>query len=90
VFLLVVSLSVLLLFAGTAVVEHLMQAEMIAEALAPKMGADEDVVRTHLQEILGRGAIRRIIFYCAPCAILSLLVTTKLIVENRTQRGSTR
>ncbi len=58
-FLVIVSVVLLLFFAATGPVLHLMQAEAIADDLAPRIGVDRDTIRTHLERILARGNIRR-------------------------------
>jgi hypothetical protein len=82
-FLLIVSVLMLLVFAGTGLVEHMMQAEAIAEDLAPRINVDKDVIRHHLEVILGSGSMRRTILYCSPLAFLSLLLTIRLIADRR-------
>ncbi len=88
--LLSVSILMLLLFAGAGLVEHMMQAEAIAEELAPQIGVDEDPLRTHLEDILRGGSIRRTVVHCTPLALLSLLLTIRLIADVAGERRDRR
>ena len=77
----IVSIVLLFVFAGAGLIEHLTQAEAIAEDLAPQIGVDKDVIRAHLERILQKGSIRRTVVYCSPLAILSFLLTARLLVD---------
>ena len=81
VFLMIVSMAMLLLFVGTGLVQHLVQAEAIAESLSAEIGVDKDILWDHLESILQRGSIRRTVIYCSPLAILTVLLTVRLIVD---------
>lgn len=85
-----VSLTMLLSLAAIASVEHLMQAEAIAEALAPEIGVDEDGLRTALEKVLRDGRMRRIVVYCGPLALLSVLHAARLTAEIVTIRRERR
>ncbi len=69
----IVAIAMLVVFVDTGIVEHMMQAEAIAEDLAPQIGVDEDIVRSHLESILRSGSARR----AARLRYLSLLVPVR-------------
>jgi hypothetical protein len=81
IFLVIVSITILWLLAGSGLIMHLAAAESIADDLAPQIGVDRDVVRRELETILERGNMRRTIAYCTPWAFMSLLLTTRLVVD---------
>ena len=81
IFLLIVVVSMLLLWAGSGYIEYLMAAEAIAEQLAPKIGVKEDLLRSNLQDILESGRLRRAVVYGTPWAIVSLLLTARILVD---------
>lgn len=80
-FLLISSIVMLLFFVGAGLAEHMMQAEAIAEQLAPQIRIEEDILRIHLEKILRSGTIRRTIVYCSPLALITVLLTVRLIVD---------
>jgi len=81
IFLLIFSLSMLLLWFGAGYAEPLAQAEAIAEQLAPRISADEDILRSNLQDILNSGRLRQSVVYFTPWAIFSLLLTARLLAD---------
>jgi hypothetical protein len=89
IFLLAFALAMVLLFAGTGLIQHLAQAESIADDLAPQIDLDRDTLRRHLEKILEGGNMWRVIVYCTPWAFMSLLLTVRLIadVRNETKKG---
>ena len=81
-FLVIVSTTLLLLFVGAGLVQHMMAAEAIAEDLSAEIGVDEDTIRSHLQRILESGRIRRTVVNVSPIALLAILLTVRLVVDN--------
>ena len=81
IFLIVVSVLCILLVIGVSHIQYLAQAEAVAEELAPQISVDEDTIRTKLKPILRRGQTRRAVVYSSPFALLSLLLTAKIIVD---------
>jgi hypothetical protein len=79
--LLIVSVSMLLFWAGSGYIEHWMAAEYIAEELAPRIGANEDLLRSNLRDILECYRLGRVVVYCSPWAILSLILTVKILTD---------
>lgn len=85
-----VSFTMLLIIVAVVSVEHVMQAETIAEKLAPQIGVDEDDLRTALETLLCDGRLRRIVVYCGPLGLLSCLHAARLIAEIATVRRERR
>ena len=81
--LLIASILMVLLLIGVSFVEPWTAAETIAEDLAPRIGVDEDIVRSNLQDILEASTSRRIIIYCTPWAIMSLFFAVRLVKTAR-------
>ena len=81
IFLVIASAVMLLVFVMVGLTSHMMQAEAIAETLAPRIGVDEDAVRGHLELILRNGRVRRTAVYCSPLALLTILLTVRLIAD---------
>lgn len=79
--LVVVSISLLLLFVGVGLTKHLMQAESVAEDLAPLIGVDKYILWDSLENILQRGSVRRTVVNNSPLAILSVLLIIRLISD---------
>jgi hypothetical protein len=89
-FLLIVSVSMLLLWAGSGYIEHLMSADAIAAQLAPRIGVKEDLLRSNLHDILESGKMRRAVVYSTPWAIMSLLLMGRIladVVKKQRERG---
>ncbi len=80
-FLLIVSVMLLVFFAGVGFFEHVMQAEAVAEDVTRHIDVDQDVLRTLLQKSLQRGVAFRVTLDCAPLIILSILLAIRLITE---------
>jgi predicted regulator of amino acid metabolism with ACT domain len=79
----VVSIALLLLFVGAGLTAIPMtQAEAIADQLAPEIGADRNVVRVNLERILADSQIRRVAVACSPLALLSVLLTARVIADS--------
>jgi len=81
------SIVMLLLFIGSESVQGWMQAEAIAEELAPQIGIDEDIIRSHLERILASGSTCRTLVSCSPLALLALLLTARLVADVASERG---
>ncbi len=79
--LLIASIVMMLLMIGVGLIQHVMMAETIAESLAPQIGVDEDIIRSHVRSILQRHNIWRTVVYCSPLAFLSLLLMGRLIAD---------
>lgn len=85
-----VSFTMLLIVVAVVSVEHVMQAETIAEKLAPQIDVDEDDLRTALETLLCDGRLRRIVVYCGPLGLLNCLHAARLIAEIATVRRERR
>ena len=79
--LLIISISMLLFLAGANYINYLGEADAIAAQLAPKIGVQEDILRSNLWDILKSFRLAQIIVHCTPWAILSLLLTGKILVD---------
>ena len=87
VFLVIVSIAVLAVFVGVGLIEHMMEAEAIAEHLSAQIGVDEDILRSHLVSILRSGRVRRTVIYCSPLALWSILLIVRLIADVGKKKG---
>ena len=71
---------------------HMMQAEAFSEELAESLRTDEDEIRPHLERILQRSGERNTMLFTIPLAMLSVLLTVRLITDrmrdNRTRPSS--
>jgi len=82
IFLLIFSLWWLFIWFGVGYYSlPLARASAIAEQLAPRIGTDEDILRSNLQDILNSGRLRQSVVYCTPWAIFSLLLTARLLAD---------
>jgi hypothetical protein len=88
-FLVIVSIAMMMIFIGVCFVLPATEAEVISEKLSPLIGIDKDTIRGHLEEILFDGGLYRTVISSSPLALLSILLITRLIVDNR-QRGDQR
>jgi hypothetical protein len=79
--LLIISFSMLLFYAGGYYMGPFMAAEAIAEQLAPRIGVQEDILRGNLRDILEGNRLPRTIVDCTPWAILSLLLTVRILID---------
>ena len=77
----IVSIVMSLLFGAAGFIQHWMEASAIAPALAPQIGIDEDILRSHLVSILETTRIRRAIFYARPWAVFALLFSGRVIAD---------
>ena len=80
IFLLIVSVSILLFWAPSGYVVNF-AAESIAAKLAPRIGVKEDILRSNLADILESGRLRRAVVYGTPWAIMSLLLTVRILAD---------
>lgn len=76
----------LTLFAGVGLIEHMTQAEAVAEQLSSRLGVDEDILRFHLEEVLRRHVVRRVLIYAAPWTGLVLLLAVRVVIERKRQK----
>ena len=61
----------------------------IAETLAPEINVDENVLRTHLYDILAKDRVWRAFIVSSPLAFISLLLVGTLVVGSaRTRKKS--
>jgi hypothetical protein len=82
--LLVIALVGLLLIVGVSMVEPWVLASSLAEQLATRIGADEDVIRHHIQEILNhQSTLRRAAVYSFPLAIIIVALLARIVMKGR-------
>jgi hypothetical protein len=81
IFLLIVSVSILLLWAPSGYVVNDASAEAIAAKLAPQMGVKEDILQSNLADILERSRLRHAVVYGTPWAIFSILLTVRILAN---------
>jgi len=83
--LLLFMVACLLLIIGVGLVEPWILAESVAEQLAPRLGADKDTVRIHLQEIFSGYSLRRMAVHSLPFGIVILALLARIVTKKPKQ-----
>jgi hypothetical protein len=81
IFLLIFSVSMLSFWAFAGFALSSAASEAIAEKLAPRIGVNEDILRDNLFYILIRGGFRRAVDFGTPWAIMSILLTVRILAD---------
>lgn len=84
--LLIMSLGMLVLWVGVGFIEHLTQAESIADRLAPQIGVDSRSLIPLLEGLLEESQLRRTIVYGVPWLLMTVLLTVRLVDDHRRTR----